>query len=116
MAARRPQAVLLGDDDPTGGGFATELTTEESTAVFSPGDQSAHRLLDREDDLAALHGALQEAISGAGRHIAVAFAMWGLMVVYFLSLLLSLVAIASTALEQAQSSNTPAPSTRGLAR
>ena len=54
MAARHPQAVLLGDDDATEGGFATELTTEESTAVFTPGDQSAHRLLDREDDLAAL--------------------------------------------------------------
>lgn len=49
------------------GGFATEVTTEDSTAVLSPGDQPAGGLLDREDDLAALDGALEQAAAGTGR-------------------------------------------------
>ncbi len=43
------------------------MTTEESTAVLIPDDQYVHRLLDREDDLAAVGDALGEAVAGAGR-------------------------------------------------
>ncbi len=43
------------------------MTTEELTVVFTPDDEPAQRLLDREDDLAALDDALAEAAAGAGR-------------------------------------------------
>ena len=48
------------------GGFATELMPEVSAEVFSSGEQPAHLLFDREDDLAAIDAALAEAVAGAG--------------------------------------------------